>query len=171
PAGHHRAHRWHPPVRRGDDKGGVGSEQRRRGRECGCSGSVTCLSGPRKLACVADGAARPARRRQGGGADRGGDRTGGFPRAGCCGGTPAGGGAGIGGQSSDFGRVAVSGKGGAPRPPPLPTFPCAGRGPLGCAGGRAAPFTPASLNPVRANPRTSRSASRSCYPVIAPKRG
>src|SRR5262249_43738715 len=65
--------------------------------------------GPRKLACVADGAARSARRRQGGGADRGGDRAGVLPRPTGCGGAPAGGEAGIDGRPSDCGRVAESG--------------------------------------------------------------
>ena len=30
PAGHHRAHRWHSPVRRGDDQGGAGGGERGR---------------------------------------------------------------------------------------------------------------------------------------------
>ena len=30
PTGHHRAHRWHSPVRRGDDQGGVGGGERGR---------------------------------------------------------------------------------------------------------------------------------------------
>jgi class 3 adenylate cyclase len=72
--GHHRAHRRHPVVRGGDDKGGAG----RWGRagsdaDCGC-GSLSGAGGPRELACFPDGAARPARPGQGIGTDRGGDR-------------------------------------------------------------------------------------------------
>ena len=42
----------------------------------GCGGSVTGPGGTRKLTCLADGAARPPRPGQGGGADRRGDRPG-----------------------------------------------------------------------------------------------
>jgi len=45
-------------------------------RAHGCGGSVSGFHGAGKLAGVADGAARPARPRQGGGADRVGDRAG-----------------------------------------------------------------------------------------------
>ena len=54
------------------------------------------LSGPRKPARVADGAARPARPGQGGRADRGGDRAGVFTSPADCGDAQAGGGVGIG---------------------------------------------------------------------------
>ena len=56
------------------------------------------LAVPGNFARLADGAARPARRRQGGGADRGGDRAGVFSCSAGCGGGQAGGGAGIGTQ-------------------------------------------------------------------------
>ena len=74
PAGHHRAHRRHSAVRRGNDQGGAGSGKRRRGAADRRRGSVPRAGGPRKLARVADGAARPARPGQGGGADRRSDR-------------------------------------------------------------------------------------------------
>ena len=51
------------------EAGGEGELEDRR-----CNGSVSEPAGPCKFACVAHGAARPARRRQRGGADRGGDR-------------------------------------------------------------------------------------------------
>jgi len=54
------------------------------------------LAGPGKLASIADGAARPARPRQGGGADRIGDRAGVLPCAAGVGGAEVRGGAGIG---------------------------------------------------------------------------
>ena len=75
PAGYHRAHRWHPPVRGRDDEGGAGGRMRRRSTAHRRLGSLPGIGGPRKLARIVDGAARPARPRQGAGADRGGDRT------------------------------------------------------------------------------------------------
>ena len=63
--------------------------------------------GPRKLARLADGAARPARPGQGGGADRRGDRAGVFACPAGCGGAQAGGGAGIGARPSHCRRFAV----------------------------------------------------------------
>ena len=36
PAGHHRAHRWHPAVCGGNDEGGAGGGRRGRGRERDC---------------------------------------------------------------------------------------------------------------------------------------
>ena len=63
------------------------------------------LAIPGKLARVADGAARPARPRQGGGADRGGYRTGILSSG--CGGAPAGGGDGIGARPACSGWFAV----------------------------------------------------------------
>ena len=74
--GDRRAHRRHSAVRGGDDEGGAGGGERGRGPAHGCGGSVFGPGGPGKLARLADGAARPARPRQGGGADRLGDRPG-----------------------------------------------------------------------------------------------
>ena len=74
PAGHHRAHRRHSAVRRGNDQGGAGGGERRRRRSRPLPPFHPGLGGPRKPARLADGAARPARPSQGGGADRGGDR-------------------------------------------------------------------------------------------------
>ena len=62
-AGHHRAYRWHSPVRRGDDQGGAGSGERRRGRTRARPFRPAAGS-PCKLARIADGAARPAWSRQ-----------------------------------------------------------------------------------------------------------
>ena len=57
PAGHHRAHRRHPTVRRGDDQGGAGSGERGRSAAHGRGGSVPGARRPRKLARIVDGAA------------------------------------------------------------------------------------------------------------------
>ena len=74
-AGHHRAHRRHPIVRRRDDESGAGGRERAGSEaDCGCS-SPTGAGGPCELACLSDGAARPARPGQGGGTDRSGDRS------------------------------------------------------------------------------------------------
>jgi len=83
-------HRRHSPVRRGDDEGGAGGGERRRIPAHGCGGSISRPGGPRQLARLADGAARPARPRQGGGADRGGDRAGVYSFSTGCGGAQAG---------------------------------------------------------------------------------
>jgi AAA ATPase domain len=71
------------------ESGGGGAADRRRG-------SVAGSGGPCKLTRLADGAARPARPGQGGGADRGGDRAGVFACTARFGGAQAGGSAGIG---------------------------------------------------------------------------
>ena len=57
------------------------------------AGSLPGTGDPRKLARIVDGAARPARHRQGVGADRGGDRTRVLPSPAGCGRAQAGGGA------------------------------------------------------------------------------
>ena len=101
------AHRRHSAVRGGDDEGGAGGGERGRSRAHRCRGSVSGPGGPRKLARFADGAARPARPRQGGGADRGGDRAGVLSCAAGCGGAQAGGGAGIGARPSHCSWLAV----------------------------------------------------------------
>ena len=67
---------------------GQGDARRRR------RGSIPGLGRPRKLARLADGAARPARPGQGGGADRSGDRARVCPCPAGCRGTQAGGGVG-----------------------------------------------------------------------------
>ena len=61
-ARHHRAHRRHSPVRGGNDEGGAGSGEPKRGRAHGCGHSVSGAGGPGDPARLADGAARPARR-------------------------------------------------------------------------------------------------------------
>ena len=93
PAGHHRAHRRHSAVRGGDDQGGAGGRRRERSPAHRRRGSVPGPGGPRKPTRLADGAARPARPGQGGGADRGRDRAGVLPCPAGCSGVQAGGGA------------------------------------------------------------------------------
>ena len=100
PAGHRRAQRRRPAVRRGDDQGGAGGRWRTQSAWQRCGGSAPGIGGSRHLACVADGAARPARPRQGGGADRGGDRPGVLPCPARCGGAKTGGRVGIGARPS-----------------------------------------------------------------------
>ena len=60
PAGHRRARRRHPSVRRGNDEGGAGGRGRGRGGAHGRGGSVAGSCGPGQPARLADGAARPA---------------------------------------------------------------------------------------------------------------
>jgi hypothetical protein len=96
-----------PPVRRGDDEGGVGGGERRRRAADRRRGSVAGAGGPGKLARVADGAARPARPRQGSGVDRGGDRARVFPCSARCGGAQGGGGIGVGAGPSHCRRFVV----------------------------------------------------------------
>ena len=59
-AGHHRAHRRHSLVRRGDHQGGAGGGERERSAADCWRGSVPGRGRPRELARLADGAARPA---------------------------------------------------------------------------------------------------------------
>ena len=110
PAGHRRAHRRHSAVRGGDDEGGSGGGERGRSAPHCRRGSVPGPGGPREPARVADGAARPARPRQGGGADRGGDRAGVLPCAAGRGSAQAGGGAQCGARPSYSKLVCCSGK-------------------------------------------------------------
>ena len=72
-----------------------------------CRSSVADIIGPAELACVTDGAARPARRRQGGGASRCGDRAGVFACAAGRDGAQAGRGARFGARPALGGRFAV----------------------------------------------------------------
>ena len=81
---------------------------------------------PASLARLADGAARPARPRQGGGADRVGDRAGVLPCAAGFGRAQARGGAGIGSRASHSGRFAVPA--GRPTAGELPVQACPGAG-------------------------------------------
>ena len=61
PARHHRAHRWHSAVRRGNDEGGAGGgERRRRAKNRRCR-SILGSGGASNPARLTDGAARPAR--------------------------------------------------------------------------------------------------------------
>ena len=77
-------------------------------RRHSCGGSVPGPGSARKSARLADGAARPARLRQGGSADRGGDRAGVLPCPAGCGRTQARSGAERGAGPTDCGRFAVS---------------------------------------------------------------
>jgi N-terminal domain of (some) glycogen debranching enzymes len=67
--------------------------------------TVPRLGGPGKLARVADGAARPARTRQGGGANRCGDRAGVFPCSASCSGSQTGSRTGTGPRPSHCGGL------------------------------------------------------------------
>ena len=69
-SGDRGAYRRHSPVRGGDDEGSAGGGERGRGAAHRCCGSVICPCGPRKLASLADGAARPAWACKRGRADR-----------------------------------------------------------------------------------------------------
>ncbi len=79
-----------------EDQGGAGGGRRTQSAWERCGSSARGIRGPRDPACVADGAARPARPRQGGGADRSGDRPGVLPCPARCGGAQAGSRVGIG---------------------------------------------------------------------------
>ena len=109
---------------------------------------LTGAGGPRELACVADGAARPARPRQGGGADRGGNRAGVLPCPAGCGGAQAGGGVGIGTRPSYCGWFAVPPGRAAACDLFVQACPGAGRG-LWHAAARA---PPRAACPYRRNP-------------------
>ena len=128
PAGYHRPHRRHSPVRGGNDQGGAGVGGRGRSAANRRRGSVSRAGGPRELARVAYGAARPARPGQGGRADRGGDRASVFLCAAGFVGTPAGGGTGIGVGPSHCSRLAVPPGRAAPCDLPLQACPGAGHG-------------------------------------------
>ena len=91
-----------------------------------CSVSRRCSSC--KPARLADGAARPARPRQGGGADRSGNWARVLSCAAGCGGAQAGGGAAIGARPSYCGRFAVSAGRATSRDLPVQACACAGRG-------------------------------------------
>ena len=148
PAGHYRAHRRYSPVRRGNDEGGAGGGERGGGAADRRRGSVAGPGGPRKSARLTDGAARPVRPRQGGGADRGGDRAGVLAYASGRGSAPTGGGAGIGARPSHCGWIAVPAGRAAARDLSVQARSGAGRG-LWHAVARAA--TRAS-RPYRRNP-------------------
>ena len=130
------------------------------------------LAVPAKPARLADGAARPARSGQGGGADRSGDWAGVFPCAAGCGGTQTG------GRNSDrrstvsLRRFAVPARCAAARDLFVQARPCAGRG-LRHAAARADDerFTPASPKPLRANSQRLPRTSRNFWHVTAPRRG
>ena len=126
--GNRGAHRRHSPVRGGDDKGGAGGGERGRGPAHDCGSSVFGPGGAGKLACLADGAARPARPGQGGGAGRGGDRAPVLLPPASFGGMPAGGGARIGVGPSHYGRLVVPAGRAAARHLPLQACPGAGHG-------------------------------------------
>jgi AAA ATPase domain/Adenylate and Guanylate cyclase catalytic domain len=73
-AGHRRANRRYSAIRGGDDEGDTGSRKRGDGRANRCRCSFPGTGGPRAVARLTDGAFGSARSRQGGGADRRGDR-------------------------------------------------------------------------------------------------
>ena len=91
-----------------DDEGGAGGGERGRSAADRRRGSVSGPCGPCKPACFADGAARPARPRQGRSADRGGDRARVLACPIGCGDAQAGNGTRIGARSSHCGWFAVS---------------------------------------------------------------
>ena len=90
PAGHHRAHRRHSLVRGGNDQGGAGGRERKRcGAHC-CGRSISGSGSSGELACLANGAARPAWLGKRSGADRRSYRTRVLPCASGCGSGQAG---------------------------------------------------------------------------------
>ena len=128
------------------------------------------LAVPASLARLADGAARPARPRQGGGADRSGDRAGVLACPAGCGGAQAGGGVAIGARPSHCGRFAVSAGCAAACDLSVQARPGAGRGLRhACCASRDARCTPASPKRSKANSPRSPRASRSCWRVTAPR--
>src|SRR5262249_60339986 len=102
-----RARGRHGRVRGGDDEGGAGGGERKRSTAGRRLGFFAGTSGPCKLARIVDGTTRPARSRQGVGANRGGDRTRVLPSSASCGRAQAGGGAANGARPSYFGWVAA----------------------------------------------------------------
>ena len=104
------------------------AESEGEGAAHGGGGSVPGPGGPGKLARLADGAARPARPAQGGGADRGGDRARVFPRSAGGGGAQTRGGDGIGARPSHRSWFAVPAGRTAARELPVQACPGAGRG-------------------------------------------
>ena len=134
--------------------------------------SVSGRSGPRKLARLADGAARPARPRQGGGADRGGDRAGVLPCPAGCGGAQAGGGAEVRRSTVSLRLVCCSGRACRRMRPTCSSMPwCRTRPMARCCASRDARFTPVSPKPLRASSPRSPRTSRSCWHVTAPRPG
>jgi class 3 adenylate cyclase len=97
----------HPPVRGGNDQGSAGSGERGRGATDCCFCAAYGFGSARKLARISDGAARPARPCQGGGPDRGSNRSGVLPRPAGCGGAQAGGGTQFGTQPPHRNWIAV----------------------------------------------------------------
>ena len=135
-------------------------------------GSVPGAGGPRKLARLADGAARPARPGQGGGADRRGDRAGVFACPAGCGGAQAGGGAGDRRSTVSLPPVCCSGRARRRMRPICSSTPwCRTRPMARCCASRDARFTPASPKPSKANSRRSPRTSRNCWRAIAPRPG
>ena len=165
-------HRRHSAVRRGNNQSGAGGRQRTRRGAHGGGGSVPCSGGPSKPARLADGAARPARPGQGGGADRLRDRPRGSPMLywlpwcanrkrrwrrrsivssprDCC-----------------SGRACRR-----MRPICSSTLWCRTQPMARCCASRAARCTPASPKPLKANSPRSPRANRSCWRVTAPRPG
>ena len=129
-------------------------------------------SGPRNLARVADGAARPARPRQGVSADRGGDWTRVLPSAAGCGRAQTGGGAANSARPSHSGWSAVPARCAAARDLFFQACTDTGRS-LQHAAARAK--TRASCqnrrNPRKSSARRSPRTSLSCWHVTAPRPG
>ena len=126
------------------------SEGAARAHGCGCS--VAVLGRPCKPARLADGAARPARPCQGGGADRSGDRARVLPCAAGCGGAQAGGGTCNRRSTVSLRQVCCSGR--ACRRTRLicsSTRWCRMRPTARCCASRDARFTPASPKLLKAS--------------------
>ena len=100
-------YRRHPLIRRGNDEGCPGSRKRRRRAEYRRRNSLGCTGSAGEPARLADGAARPARSRQGGSADRRGDWPRILARSVGCDGTQIGEGIGIGVGPAHRSRFAV----------------------------------------------------------------
>ena len=99
-----------PLVRRGDDEGGAGGGERGRSAADRRRDAVSGSGGACELARLADGAARPARPREGGCADRSGNRAGVLSLAAGCGGAQVGSGAPIGARPSHQRQVCCFGR-------------------------------------------------------------
>ena len=128
------------------------------------------LAVPAELARLADGAARPARPGQGGGADRGGDRAGVFACSAGCGGAQDRRRSWIRRSTVLLPPVCCSGRARRRMRPICSSMRwCRTRPMAHCCASRDARFTPASPKPSKANSPRSPRTSRSCWRVTAPR--
>ncbi len=146
---------------------GAGGGQRKRSTAHRRGGSISSPGGPCKSARLADGAARPTRPGQGGGADRGGDRPGVLPYPAGCGRAQTRGGAGTGARPSYRGWFVIPPGRATACDLPVQTRSSAGRG-LRHAAARAAtgPARPCRRNhrePIR---RDRRKPARAAGPSL-----